>query len=255
MQVSIIICTLCRKELDDCLESLKAQTFKDYEVILVKEIGALTTLRNEGAKRAKGRYLVFIDDDTVTTEKWLENVVRSFKRDPRIIGCSGPSIIPSNMLSNRDLFRFLGLQTFIFGNSSKPGHILKSGCWSTEASKESCSYEGEVEFLEACNMAFRKDAFDAVGGFDESYKGIGDWSEPDLCFRLRRAEHRLWFSRDARLYHIPSRTRSFKKGESCKERIDNYELFSKRWIKPSISHYCYKLFIRTYYFFKERGWL
>jgi len=129
--------------------------------------------------------------------------------------------------------------------------FTKSGAWTTGACNESCRYEGEVEFLEACNMSYRRDVFEQVGGFDEAYKGIGDWSEPDLSFRLRKLGGRLLFVQGAKLYHLPSRTGAYKKrrGDS-RNRLDNYYLFSKRWIKPYWKHTLYKLFLVTYYAYK-----
>lgn len=180
-----------------------------------------------------------------------------FNRDYEVAGVSGPSIITKEYRKNRDIFRyriFKGLYDLLFcgGRSHLPGHITKSGAWTTGASNKDCSYEGEVNFLEACNMAFRRDVFFSVGGFDESFRGIGDWSEPDLSFRIRQAGHKLWFSRNAVLEHRPSRSGAFKKRSSdSRNRMANYELFSSRWVKPCWQHSLYKSFIGTYYAIKS----
>lgn len=129
-----------------------------------------------------------------------------------------------------------------------PGHFTQSGAWTTGACEESCDYDGEVEFLEACNSAYRADLFREHAGFSEDYKGVGDWSEPDLSFRIRRTGHKLWFSRDAKLEHRPSISGAFKKRRrDSSNRMQNYELFSKLWIKPCRLHTLYKWFMRTYY--------
>lgn len=105
-------------------------------------------------------------------------------------------------------------------------------------------------------MSFRRDEFVLVGGFDESFKGVGDWSEPDLAFRLKEFGGELWFSRDARLEHRPSRGGAFKKRRrDSGNRMENYERFSKRWIEPHWKHSLYKQFLRTYYWIKEHGYL
>lgn len=105
-------------------------------------------------------------------------------------------------------------------------------------------------------MSFRSDEFWLVGGFDEQFKGIGDWSEPDLAFRLKEFGGELWFSRDARLEHRPSRGGAFKKRQGdSRRRMENYERFAKRWIEPHWKHSLYKQFLRTYYWLKEKGYV
>ena len=256
--VSIIIPTLGRNEsLRDCLESLWQQTYQDYEIIKVTEEGPLAKLRNEGAKRARGKYLVFIDDDVWCSPQWLRGIVRAFEESQDRAGISGPSIITNEYRRNRDIFNykfFKWLYDFIFcrGKSHLPGHITKAGAWTTGACNPNCSYQGEVQFLEACNMAYRFDIFHELNGFDESYKGVGDWSEPDLAFRVRQLGYKLWFSRDACLEHRPSKSGAFKKRLSdSRNRLANYELFSSRWIKPCWQHDLYKWFLRSYYAYKS----
>lgn len=205
---------------------------------------------------AKGRYLVFIDDDTVLDPLWLKSIVKTFQRDPKIAGVSGPAYISDRYRCNRDLFRFVWIKRiydFIFleGNGHLPGHFTRWGAWTTGAADAGCTYDGPVHFLEACNMAFRADIFKSIGGFDTAYKGVGDWSEPDLAFRVRKAGHELWFSRDARLEHQPSKSGAFtKRKKDSPNRLANYWLFSKRWIRPCWQHTIYKLFLRAYYAYK-----
>ena len=255
-QVSILIPTIGRKEcLSKCLQSINNQSFTDYELILEEEEGSLTKIRNQAAKKAKGEYLVFIDDDVITTEDWLKSIVGAFSFGD-VFGVSGPSVIPDRNRKERDLFKWKKIKMlydalFLGRRASLPGHFTKSGAWTTGACDESCRYQGEVEFLEACNMSYRRDVFEQVGGFDESYKGIGDWSEPDLSFRVRKLGGRLIFIQGAKLYHFPSRSGAYKKRKADSgNRLGNYMLFSKRWIKPCFSHSLYKLFMRSYYAYK-----
>lgn len=229
------------------MASVFSQTFKDFEIVVVNDEGPLAKVRNEGAKRAQGDYLVFIDDDVVCEPRWLESIVRSFKRG--MDGVSGPSYTSAEYRKGRDCFKF---PASLF-SSKRPGQISDWGQWSLAATDERCSYEGEVDYLEACNMAFTADAFWTVGGFDERFGGIGDWSEPDLCFRLRKAGFKLWFSRDARLEHRPSKTGAYKKRLVKCDRMENYELFSRRWIQPSWKHNFYKFVLRSYFTAKEYG--
>ncbi|MEK7663989.1 MAG: glycosyltransferase [Patescibacteria group bacterium] len=99
--LSIIIPTLNEEDyLSGLLESIKRQTFKDYEIIIADANSTDTTLkiaksygcritkgglpakgRNEGAKVAKGDILLFLDADVIIShEKFIENSLAEFKR-------------------------------------------------------------------------------------------------------------------------------------------------------------------------------
>ncbi|MGN0777348.1 MAG: glycosyltransferase family 2 protein [Candidatus Ventricola sp.] len=86
-----------------CLDSILAQTFTDYELILVddgtkdncpaimqayaqrdrrirqihKKNGGLSSARNAGLDAARGEYIAFVDSDDYVAPKWLEEVVRA----------------------------------------------------------------------------------------------------------------------------------------------------------------------------------
>ena len=208
---------------------------------------------------AHGDIVIFIDDDVVCPPAWLAGVLSGFE-DQQVVGVSGPAVIPRENQVKRDIFRY-PLITFLYSLlfmepelRKLPGHISRAGTWSMGAVREDCDYKGRVDFLEACNMAIRRQSFLTAGGFNEQYGGIGDWSEPDAAFRLRQAGGHLLFTPRARLYHYPSQTGAYKKRRAdSSQRLANYELFAKTWIKPHWRHTLYKLFLRLYYFGKERG--
>lgn len=98
--VSIIIPTLNEENyLPRLLESLRKQSFKNFELIVadagskdktreiakafgskVVEGGLPAKGRNEGAKRAEGSLLLFLDADVVLPEDFLEKTIKEFKK-------------------------------------------------------------------------------------------------------------------------------------------------------------------------------
>ena len=160
IKASVIIPSLNRRDsLNRCLASLREQTCQDFETIVLTEEGDLAQIRNQGAKIATGEILVFIDDDVVCSPEWLSEILRSFTEG--VDGCSGPAIIQAQYRQQRDLFRFGWIKQlydilFLSPDQHLPGHFTSAGAWTTGASEEMCAYEGEVHFLEACNMAWRK---------------------------------------------------------------------------------------------------
>lgn len=101
MILSIIIPTYNEeKYLPTLLKSIKKQDFKDYEVIvadanseddtvkIAKKYGCTVITggipaigRNNGAKVAKGKYLLFLDSDLKLTEDYLSKVIYEFKME------------------------------------------------------------------------------------------------------------------------------------------------------------------------------
>lgn len=254
---SVVIPTLERhQELESCLWSLATQTELRHEIILIKERGALAALRNEGLRQARAPVVCFIDDDVICPPEWLAGVLRSVQ-SPTIVGVTGPAIIPQAYRKSRDLFRYRFLKRlhdYAFVDTAQPGIISSAGTFNTIAAEETCAYEGRVDYLEACNMSFKTEAIKAIGGFDEAYRGIGDWSEPDACYRLRLryGNNCLWFSAAARLEHHPSQGGAYLfRNQDAKQRLDNYRLFASRWVASTLHHRLYRSFLYSYYAWKR----
>lgn len=80
-RLSLIIPTRRSSEiLERCLESVKKHT-KDYEIVLVTGEKGFAAKLNEGIKKAKGDYLVFLHDDIEVTAGWADKLaeVGAFK--------------------------------------------------------------------------------------------------------------------------------------------------------------------------------
>lgn len=92
--------------IDDCLKSIKNQSFKDYEVIVVndgtkdnsmdivkkydveiinQENAGLSAARNTGVKKAKGDYLIFLDSDDYIEKDLLKKINDSLDDNPDIV--------------------------------------------------------------------------------------------------------------------------------------------------------------------------
>ena len=114
--VSVVIaCPAGSWMLDECLRALCDQTYRDFEVIVLPDVGAqppagelgypCTVLptgkvrpaekRNLGIQRAKGDVVAFIDDDAFPERHWIENAVKYFS-NPEIGGVGGPGVTPPN---------------------------------------------------------------------------------------------------------------------------------------------------------------
>jgi len=122
--------------------------------------------RNLGVANAQGKIIVFIDCGCLPEDRWLKRLIQPIADEGEAISC-GPAIShePSVYSGNR-----------WWGNSD----------------------ERYVAMAATINMAFLRTAFDAVGGFDESFAAGEDL---DFSWRLTDKGYRLRWVHDAVVTH------------------------------------------------------
>ncbi|OLE96887.1 MAG: glycosyl transferase, partial [Cyanobacteria bacterium 13_1_20CM_4_61_6] len=198
-KVSVVVCTFNgEKTIGDCLEGLQELDYPDFEVIVVDdgstdatstivsaagvrlinlEHGGLSTARNVGMQAAAGEIVAYLDDDARPDPQWLRYIVATFEHSP-YAGVGGPNVPPAACSL---------VAGCVADAPGSPSHVLVS--------------DREAEHIPGCNMAFRKRALEAVGGFDPQFCVAGD--DVDLCWRLRGAGNKLGFSPAAVVWHRP----------------------------------------------------
>ena len=124
MRISVIVPTFNEgKTVSRCLESVKKQTFKDYELVLVDghskddtvevakkyvdrvifdEGKGTPAARNFAVKKVSSEILVFVDGDTMVPENYLEVVDKAFKKD--VVGVGGPLLPEGGTFTDKLIF-------------------------------------------------------------------------------------------------------------------------------------------------------
>jgi O-antigen biosynthesis protein len=195
--VSVVVCTHNgQRTLEECLDRLGTLAYPDYEVIVVNdgssdacaeiamahgatlvetEHRGLGHARNVGIETARGEIVAFLDDDAYPDADWLHYIAAQLRANGHG-GVGGPNIPPED-----DNF----VAECVAAAPGGPIHVLVS--------------DREAEHVPGCNMAFRKDVLEEVGGFDERFETAGD--DVDLCWRLQKAGRTLGFSAGAVVMH------------------------------------------------------
>src|SRR5258708_30423295 len=128
-----------------------------------------------GLALASGEVVAFPDDDAWPDPHWLQSLAVSLI-DSEYAGVGGPNIAPPGD----------GLIAESVANApGGPVHVLLS--------------DREAEHIPGCNMAIRKAALEAAGGFDPRFRVAGD--DVDMCWRLQQLGWRLGFSAAAMVWH------------------------------------------------------
>ena len=151
MILSIIIPTYNEEEyLPILLESIKQQKFDDYEIIIAdanstdrtreiaEEYGCIITEgglpavgRNNGAKIAKGEYLLFLDSDLKLTDDYLRDTIYEFQMER--LGIAITQMKPLSEKSEAQLFHYLANQFMIGVEKIKPHG---AGCYGIIVKRE-----------------------------------------------------------------------------------------------------------------------
>jgi glycosyltransferase involved in cell wall biosynthesis len=179
--VSFIIPVLNgERNIGRCLTSILSQRFdvRKYEIIvadngstdqtqrIVRDLGVFMqitpgvnvgTLRNKAARIARGDYLAFVDSDVEIMPNWLEKGLFVF---------NDKSVVSTGCFPRPPL-----CSTWV----QRTWEIHQRG-------RRNSGLDGRVSWLPSMNMIVRRDAFAAIGGFNENLVTAED---VDLCYRLK----------------------------------------------------------------------
>jgi glycosyltransferase involved in cell wall biosynthesis len=167
--------------LSDTLKALQAQSYENFEIIVVdnnstdattriaKEHGArviteqkvgVAVARQAGFMAASGTIIATTDADTIVPENWLEKIAAKFEARPEIVAYGGLYSLYSGPLSARIIFPDIAYLAWCIDR-------LINGVW----------------VLPGANMAVRREAFLAVGGFNLNKEVMED---ADLSKRISK---------------------------------------------------------------------
>jgi GT2 family glycosyltransferase len=195
---------------DDTVDWLR----KDYpEITLLpnKENVGFGRANNQAAKIAKGKFLFFLNPDTIIQSDTLEIMWKRLTEDQTIagIGCQIRSI--SGQIAPESKRRFPSVRNIM----SKALSADKLGGWPVDTSyydRQSLRQNSMAEVLSGCCMMLRKNTFLQIGGFDEQFFLFGE--DVDLCRRLYDQGHQLAYTADTHITHL--------KGQSTRQNEGKY---------------------------------
>ncbi len=211
--VSIIIPTYNRRRyLKNALKSLENINYPEYEVIVVddgstdgtgemisamrdklsfrlryyhQENKGLSSARNLALKNGKGDIFVSVDDDMLFEKDWLDKLVVPLN-DPEVGVTGGPPVAPPDV----DFF-------------SKCVDYCMTSFIGTGGVRGTTKFKIAGYYPRGGNMAFRRDAIEKAGTFDER---LAPGEDIDLDYRIEKAGYILKYVPDAFVWHIPRTT-------------------------------------------------
>ncbi len=210
-----------RKYLKDCLRSLGKQTYKapviivdnastdgsveyarefmakkpqnypETEFCLLQENTGFSYAVNVGIRMSKTEYVILLNNDTVSDERMIENLVSSIERDSRIFSVGAKML----SLKNPEVIDDAGDYYCALGWAFSPGR-----------DKSRTSYSKRCAVTSACAGAaiYRKRVFEEIGYFDEVH--FCYLEDVDVGYRARIYGYKNIYEPKAIVYHAGSGT-------------------------------------------------
>jgi len=225
--VSLIAISLnSRRFLEECIRSIHAARWRDvtYEIVVVDNgstdgTTALLAERfpevrvianpsnlgycragNQGAGIARGRYLLFLNDDTLMIDDALAALVEwADAHDAAMIGSRLLNTDGSDQFSSGRAFTTPAAA--LFGRKSVLTRLFPRARWARRyllSDHIDRKEPYEVDWLSAAAMMVRRDVFDAVGGLAEDFYYF---HEQVFCARVKNAGGRVYLHPQSRIIH------------------------------------------------------
>jgi GT2 family glycosyltransferase len=184
---------------DSSVEMVRAG-FKDVELIANRENVGFGKANNQALQRCRGRYILFLNPDTLVPDGSIEEMVRFLDYHPNV-GMVGPELPDGrgkllfnwSRLSLRGIAEFIAESLVSVVSRTRPVILFNQ--------------PRAVKWLTGACWLVRRKAIDSAGPFDENLFLYGE--EPDFCYRLRKANWEIYFLRNVRIIHY--------KGQSVKQ--------------------------------------
>ncbi len=242
--LTVVIPTYNRTDLlADCLQSLAAQTFLDFNVIVVddaspqdvaacvasafplarvirrNENGRFARAANDGIRAADAAHIMLLNDDMTLAPDCLEWIMKSLRESNAAMAC--PLVLfrdqPDVIYSAGDRFTPGGRPESIGFRRRREGFAFKRNPWGVSAGA----------------AVYKRELFDSVGLFDENF--VAYFEDADLCMRARAAGFTATCVPEALAYHVGSASQMGSTTWRTRQCYRNHALLiHKNW--PAMEH-------------------
>ena len=171
---------------------------------------------NLGAEAARGRWLVFLNNDVFATAGWLPPLIDRLRRDPEL-GAVGPRLLSMDGRLQEAGAEILPSGDDLHFGQGKPGDTPMHA-------------DQDVMFVSAAALAMPRAVFEDVLGFDLRYEPAY-YEDCDLCLKVLQRGQRVVCCPDSAIIHVGNVTTHAMLGEQRLAALValNRERFLARW--------------------------
>ena len=241
--VSIIIPVYNQFEFTyQCIDSINKHTGDvAYEIILAddvsndatrkiaKYISGIRIIRNKdnlgflkncnnAAKSARGKYILFLNNDTKVTDKWLASLVNLIESDNTIGMVGSKLIFPDGRLQEAGGIITREGVTYNYGKFDDP-------------TKPEYNYVRDVDYISGASILLPVELWNKIGGFDERY-APAYCEDSDLAFAIRKEGYRVVYQPASVVVHFEGTSNGTDENDSSSMKhyqIENTVKLQQKW--------------------------
>lgn len=171
---------------------------------------------NDGAAIARGRFLVFLNNDTIPQDGWLDALYSYAMRHPEA------AIVGSKLLYPDGTIQHAGMA---MDADRFPRHLYLG----FPADHPAVNKSRRFPMVTGASLFIARGTFEAAGGFDTAF--VNGFEDVDLCLRFGALGREVHYCHESVLVHLES----VSEGRIARNEA-NYQLYKTRWmsrISPS----------------------
>ena len=171
---------------------------------------------NHAAARAKGKYILFLNNDTQVQPEWLTSLIKLIESDESIGMVGSKLLYPDGFLQEAG------------GIVWKDGSAWNYGNRQNEESPE-YNYVKEADYISGASIMIRKSLWNEIGGFDERF-APAYYEDTDLAFEVRKHGYKVMYQPLSRVVHFEgvSNGTDVQTGLKHYQQL-NFEKFYEKW--------------------------
>ncbi|MCM1525813.1 MAG: glycosyltransferase [Bacteroides sp.] len=171
---------------------------------------------NNAAKQAKGKYILFLNNDTQVQPDWLAPLVSLIERDEKIGMVGSKLVYPDGRLQEAGGIIWGDGHAWNYGNGQNP-------------EQPEFNYVKEADYISGAAIMIRADLWRKIGGFDERF-APSYCEDSDLAFEVRRHGYKVLYQPLSVVVHFEGRSNGTDIHSGLKQyQVINSDKLKEKW--------------------------
>ena len=143
---------------------------------------------NNAARHARGKYVMFLNNDTQVRENWLSSLVQLIESDPSIGMVGSKLVYPDGRLQEAGGIIWSDGSGWNYGRLDNPD-------------KPEYNYVKDVDYISGAAILLSNELWNQIGGFDPRF-APAYCEDSDLAFEVRKAGYRVVYQPKSKVIHF-----------------------------------------------------